>query len=491
MAESSSAQTPSDSAEVWKSKGNAMYKAKSYDAAIEAYGKAIELDGSNPALKMNRAAAYLMLLMYKEANSDCDAALALDDTNSKAYFRKATALKGMGKLNEAISALETGLQHDPRSTTALADKEGLIRAKSRIPELQQLLSERKYSAALAQVDTVIKDVGTGFRELNLIKVEALIELSRPEDAYNLSNAMMRAAQHGDVELLHLRARCFYALGDLENAVKHLQQALRSDPDNSSVRQFYRKIKDIEEKKTLGDVSFKAGNFAEAIEKWSDCIDQTKGNKPFSAKLHLNRATALSKLKDFEKAVKDCNMAIYYNDKYIKAFLRRSECYLAMGGPEKIERGISDLETAFELENDEDALRDIKQKVKKAKVMLKRSKRKDLYATLGVSQTATESEIKTAYRKAALKCHPDKQANKSEEEKAQAEVLFKSIGEAYEILSNPEKKKRYDEGVEVEDIDDPHAGAGGGGGRGGGFGGMDPNIIFQMFMQQQQGRGGFH
>lgn len=60
-----------------------------------------------------------------------------------------------------------------------------------------------------------------------------------------------------------------------------------------------------------------------------------------------------------------------------------------------------------------------------------------------------------------------------------------------MLSNPEKKAKYDQGVEVEDLDNPHSGEGGyghGHGHGhGGHGGIDPNILFQMFMQQQQGR----
>lgn len=154
--------------------------------------------------------------------------------------------------------------------------------------------------------------------------------------------------------------------------------------------------------------------------------------------------------------------------------------------------VRDYETAVELENDEDVQETYKEKLKKAKVALKRSKRKDLYSMLGVGPEATEAEIKTAYKKAALKYHPDKHASKSEEEKKQAEAMFKSIGEAYEVLSNPEKRARYDSGVELEDLDNPHAGEGGygGHGHGHGHGGIDPNILFQMFMQQQGGRGGF-
>lgn len=117
-----------------------------------------------------------------------------------------------------------------------------------------------------------------------------------------------------------------------------------------------------------------------------------------------------------------------------------------------------------------------------------SKRKDLYKILGVTRTADAAEIKKAYRKCALKFHPDKQAGKSEEEVAVANAKFRDIGEAFEILSDPEKRERYDSGVEIEDIDNPHAGHGGHGG-GGGFHGMDPNMLFHMFMQQQQGGGG--
>ena len=61
--------------------------------------------------------------------------------------------------------------------------------------------------------------------------------------------------------------------------------------------------------------------------------------------------------------------------------------------------------------------------------------KDLYEILGVSKGASEDEIKKAYRKLAIKLHPDRFANATEAEKKDAEAKFKEINHAYEVLSD--------------------------------------------------------
>lgn len=69
--------------------------------------------------------------------------------------------------------------------------------------------------------------------------------------------------------------------------------------------------------------------------------------------------------------------------------------------------------------------------------------KGYYKSLGVNENATDEEIKKAYRKLSLKYHPDKQANKSEAERKEAEDKFKEINEAYQILSDKDKRQNYD------------------------------------------------
>jgi DnaJ family protein C protein 7 len=123
---------------------------------------------------------------------------------------------------------------------------------------------------------------------------------------------------------------------------------------------------------------------------------------------------------------------------------------------------------------------LKEKVKHAKLELKKSKRKDYYKILSVPKEVTEDETKKAYKKAALRWHPDKHSNGTEEQRLEADKMFKDISEAYTVLSDPKKKNRYDQGADIEDLDNDHSGHGFGGG------GMDPNDIFRMFFAQGGG-----
>ena len=91
-----------------------------------------------------------------------------------------------------------------------------------------------------------------------------------------------------------------------------------------------------------------------------------------------------------------------------------------------------------------------------------TEKQDYYEVLGVGKNANPDDIKKAYRQAALKYHPDRNRDS-----ADAETKFKSAAEAYEVLSNPEKKQRYDQFG--------HSGMNGGFG-----GGMSMDDIFSQF-----------
>ena len=94
-------------------------------------------------------------------------------------------------------------------------------------------------------------------------------------------------------------------------------------------------------------------------------------------------------------------------------------------------------------------------------------KRDYYDVLGISKNADAKEVKKSYRKMAVKYHPDKNPDNPA-----AEEKFKEAAEAYDVLSNAEKKQRYDQYG--------HAGMGGGAGGGFGGGGMNMDDIFSQF-----------
>ncbi len=103
-------------------------------------------------------------------------------------------------------------------------------------------------------------------------------------------------------------------------------------------------------------------------------------------------------------------------------------------------------------------------------------KRDYYEVLGVAKTASADDIKKAYRKIAIKYHPDRQTGKSDAEKKDAEEKFKEAAEAYAVLSDEQKRKRYDQfGHQMDDFG---SGAGGFGGFGGG--GFSMEDIFSQF-----------
>ena len=102
-----------------------------------------------------------------------------------------------------------------------------------------------------------------------------------------------------------------------------------------------------------------------------------------------------------------------------------------------------------------------------------SPKKDYYEVLGVPKDATEDVIRKAYKKLAIKWHPDKHVD----DKKEAEEKFKEISEAYSVLSDPKKKREYDTGgMDFEGF--------------GGFDDFDPFAMFESFFGKGRGFGNF-
>lgn len=182
-----------------------------------------------------------------------------------------------------------------------------------------------------------------------------------------------------------------------------------------------------------------------------------------------------KMNNIDACIDDCSKAIELDDGYLKAYLRRAKCFMEK---ENFEAAVKDYSQAYKLDKSN---KENYRLLKDAEFQLKKSLRKDYYKILGVNKEASDEEIKKAYRKSALMHHPDRFPDASEEVKKQEEIKFKEIGEAYTILSDPNKKAKYDNGQDLEDFgmhDNDH---------------IDPNALFKAFfgnLNSNRSRNGF-
>ncbi|KAL5211201.1 hypothetical protein ABZP36_022048 [Zizania latifolia] len=114
-----------DAAELLKDKGNNAFKVRQWTKAVEFYSKAIKLNDTNATYYCNRAAAYLELGRYKQAEADCDQALLLDKKNVKAYLRRGIAREVVLNYQEALQDFRHALSLEPRNKAGLSGEKRL------------------------------------------------------------------------------------------------------------------------------------------------------------------------------------------------------------------------------------------------------------------------------------------------------------------------------------------------------------------------------
>ena len=141
-----------------------------------------------------------------------------------------------------------------------------------------------------------------------------------------------------------------------------------------------------------------------------------------------------------EALKDVNQALKNNPNHVTGYLRRGQIYVEM-------KMYDDAKTDFQKVKDlQPSNKEVDGLIRDATNLQSKDRNRDYYAILGVGRDATADQIKKAYRKLALKWHPDRNAE-SEESKKIAQKKFIDVGDAYNVLSDPEKKKMYDSGVD--------------------------------------------
>ncbi|KAI5465495.1 hypothetical protein BGZ63DRAFT_349178 [Mariannaea sp. PMI_226] len=472
---SSPTPTSLDDAESYKAAGNRFFKDKNYPKAIEQYSKAVDLFPFSATYLGNRAAAYMSSGQYEQALDDCFRAADLDPQNAKILLRLARIYTALGRPEEAMTTFGR-ISPAPSAKDMAAAKEMLQHTESARATLERGTAMSMVLQALDQAERLLGPGVSRPRKWLLMRGAAYLNIGSENslgEAQNIAMGLLRNNSQ-DPEALVLRGRVLYGQGENDKAIQAFRMACSCDPDFRDAVKWLRIVQKLDRMKEEGNTAYKAGRHQEAIERYTAALEVDPTNKSMNAKLLQNRAQCRIKLKEYDEAIADAERAIKLDSSYIKARKTKAN---ATGLSGKWEEAVQEWKAIHELDPED---RSVLKEIRKAELEVKKAQRKDYYKIMGVDKNADAGEIKRAYRKMAVKLHPDKNPGDPH-----AEDKFKDMQEAYETLSDPEKRARYDNGDDLIDPNDMF----GGGGMGGGMGGIDPEILFSMMGNQGFGGGG--
>lgn len=448
--------------ETLKERGNQAFKSNSFDDAIEYYSKAIAIRPDEATLYSNRSACYLKKGAFEQASSDAQKAVEVDNCFVKAYSRLHNALCNLGRFEEAAQAMRSGiavLSPSGKATPVeLKNLRELQASAERAGRAMMSASERLQAGAAAEASQIIAASHREFPDstaLAFLYAEARAPAS-PEDA-GKALSFFSFTHSSDPVYLYLRALVLYYRGQdgFANAQTILRQVLQLDPDNDRARLLLKRIRLIESHKDAGNTAFKGKQAKAAVEEYTSALECDPLNIRMNATLRGNRAAAKMDLNDYNGALQDCDFAINNGVTSAKIFARRSRIQEQL---ERFDDAVRDMQRAAEQD------KQFENELRQLQVRAKRSKRKNYYKVLGLPQNESNQDtIKRAYKKGCLQWHPDKWAHASEEEKTHAEREFKEVGEAFGVLSDPQKKRMYDSGQMDNDVEGANMPQGFGGG----------------------------
>ncbi|MFS8005222.1 putative DnaJ domain, tetratricopeptide-like helical domain superfamily [Helianthus anomalus] len=483
----SSSKAAEEACEKWRLRGNQAYSngdlAKAEDCYTQGLNSVSENEKSTSCLRAlmlcysNRAAARMSTGRMKEALEDCLMAAAIDPNFLKVQVRAAHCYLAMGEIENAKQQYMKCLQFRNDNS---ADGKVIAEASEGLEKVQKVLNcidqctdllQRRASEDLESALRLINDalhISTCSDKLLQIKADSLFMLRRYEEVIQIltsDKADTSANSSSRTWRSHLIIKSYFYLGRLDEALEFFNKQDSAIPLADTIHELL-------SHKMAGNEAYRSGKHSEAVEHYTAALSCSVESRPFVSVCFCNRAAVYRALGQITDGIADCSLAIALDPNYLKAISRRASLYEMIRdygqAAKDLQRLVSLLTTQVEkgavsgASDNLSCMNELKQtQIQLSNVEMESRKGIPLnaYLILGVESTASAADIKKAYRKAALKHHPDKAAQLlgrgddgddglwkkiAENVHKDADRLFKMIGEAYAVLSNPSKRSKYDQ-----------------------------------------------
>lgn len=417
---------------------------------------------------------------FSKAIEEYSKALAKSPSDKRVRYRRALVYMGMeGKEQSALRDLE-GIEWGETIREKLETKLGLKGGQEELKKALQAEKEGKWQECVTFADQGV-EIGEKSKAIRAVRARCGLKLGEVGLALQDLNVVQT---YGNAEEMInawvVTAKLFYYVyHDYAKSAAVLQKCFRYQQSNELCRSTFIDMKNIEKKK--------GGMYAgleEGTEKtWVSVIDlepnitelkdkvkqeyESLGLETVDYQTHSALITGFEDtlcIAYFKKKLFNDPKGKQYCDKIharsqsdtpdsvkINAYLYQAESQIST---DNYDAAISLLQTALK---SHDRNPQLLQKLHETQVALKQSKTKDHYRALGLQRSASEREIRSAYREMSRQYHPDKYSGEMSAE--QVDKKMSEINEAYEVLSNPDLKAAYDRG---DDPSNPNQFPGGGG-----------------------------
>ena len=429
--------------------------------ALKLLNKVCKLEPDNHQNFYKRYRVYLRLKKQEKALSDLRKAVKVKPTFTSGWVQQGKLLLKMGRCEEAESALRQALTIDNSNKAARKEIGPAGECANQLRAAEKAEKRQDFVKAEEHLTKAMEHTNSA-AALFLQRAQVRLKLRKYWEVLADSGKALKL-EEGNLDALYVRAGAYYRLGDHEMALRHQREGLRLAPEHKAIKGAYRILKKITKGWDRAQKYENEGRHSEAAEEYRSCaaIDPSHdefNKKAWTASCRVHVGLGVSGVQAAREA---CDSALRIDGGFLDAQIQKAKTYAL---EEDWEQCVREWTRAKELVEQGTRNNEVEEGLQKAQAALKQSKEKDYYKILGVRRDASKREIKSAYRKLALKWHPDKWVGeKGENGKAEkAAKMFQDIGEASEVLGDDEKRGKFDRGEEVFENQ------GGGGGQRGGF-----------------------
>ncbi|KAK9495808.1 hypothetical protein V1508DRAFT_408547 [Lipomyces doorenjongii] len=455
-------------ASAYLAKADALLTQGNFQDALQFYDAAVKYDPQNYLSVFKRGATYLSIGRLNSAVADFDQVLEMKPDFDSALVQRGKLRLKMGNWDGARKDFKTATGNQKENIESVFAAENEVKAALKAKEagkLDECIAHSSSAISSASAVTSLRSLRAECRLAKGLIREAVADLSHLANANPLS-------PEPHVRIARLQ---YLYLNDRDRAIQQLAKCLRYDPDAKACKTAFREYKrldreivkanELREKhiwvaleKTIVSGGADREGLLKKIEEMIANVDKEEKIPPSTAKdleVELLEATceAYLDLKRWGPGITYCARTLDYRPESIVALLFTARVHI---NNDEFDKAIEVLNKAKEASGGQN--QQVNSMLNEAHVLLKRAKSKDYYKVLGVGRDATDKDIKKAYRSKTKEFHPDKYRGDLKLDLVEKKMA--EINEAYEVLSNPELRERFDSGDDPNDRSQPGGGAGG-------------------------------